>query len=200
MGKRQPKIDDILIYTGNSCQYAEKGCIWQPSEVCSYIDGVYFKDQNANTDRYRFATDSEIKWFELGITNINNIPKIGMTYYYPNLSKAIRTIKGFKYRRGIIITSSSDLAFNEYVEMIEKGNIKIINNKSNINKNESSETIKLQGEIAEESSKTIRGRSTVLGRQKQASNGSRPVGNKVTTKVKRASVGSRVIQGRIINP
>lgn len=58
------------------------GAIWS----CNIRSNrAYYSDNNCTLSKnVRLATENEIKWFNLGITNINQIPEVGGTFYKEN--------------------------------------------------------------------------------------------------------------------
>lgn len=79
------KKGDIVVktYTTNTTNRvgSKKDDIWKINKLTSFIkDSAYYPDGKSHSNKVRKATDNEIKWFEAGITNINQIPEVGGTF------------------------------------------------------------------------------------------------------------------------
>ncbi len=94
------KIGDIVVKTRTSSSTnrlgSKKGDIWKINKLTKYTpNSAYYQDGNTHSSAVRKAKNSEIKWFEAGITNINQIPEVGGTYNDAN--GVFRTIKNINY-------------------------------------------------------------------------------------------------------
>jgi hypothetical protein len=94
------KIGDIvvkIITTVTSSRHGgKKGDVWEINKLTKFTkNSAYYQDGLSHSSKVRKATNNEIKWFEAGITNINQIPEVGGTYL--NVDNDLRTITGFDY-------------------------------------------------------------------------------------------------------
>ena len=92
------KIGDIVVKTRTSSSTnrlgSKKGDIWKINKLTKYTpNSAYYQDGNTHSSAVRKAKNSEIKWFEAGITNINQIPEVDNNFWYLNEIKTISTIK-----------------------------------------------------------------------------------------------------------
>lgn len=75
------KKGDIVVYLGdNSSSMGNNGTIWKTPNISMNKDGCYNKKNKVWFSNIRLATKEEIKWFNLGITNVNQIPEVGGTF------------------------------------------------------------------------------------------------------------------------
>jgi hypothetical protein len=93
------KIGDIVVRIDETSPKdrvgTKNGDIWKVTKIISFdLNAAYLKDEKSWT-KVRKATNNEIKWFEAGITNINQIPEVGGTYL--NGACNNRTITGINY-------------------------------------------------------------------------------------------------------
>lgn len=100
------KIGDVIVNIGSDKGYMGiKGDIWKIPKIPSCGTGAFNKRGTIWSNSIRKATDNEIKWFEAGITNINQIPEVGGTYI--NGLNQLRTISKLDYTTGWIWTNET---------------------------------------------------------------------------------------------
>jgi len=89
------KIGDIVVKTITSGIVSrhggKKGDVWEINKLTKFTkNSAYYQDGQIHSSKVRKATNNEIKWFEAGITNINQIPEIGGTF-------SVETIENINY-------------------------------------------------------------------------------------------------------
>ena len=99
------------------------GDIWKINKLTKYCpESAYYPDGNSHSSKVRKATNNEIKWFEAGITNINQIPEVGGTYISGN--GHLVTITGFVNDKGndriIVKERGYYTTFSAYVNSLTK--------------------------------------------------------------------------------
>ena len=85
------KKGDVVV--SNNLSNSNNGFIFK---ILLIENGEYYvkidKKSKMIKNCFRKATDDEIKWFEAGITNINQIPEVSNNFWYLNEIKAISTV------------------------------------------------------------------------------------------------------------
>ena len=94
------KIGDIVVKTKTTNKTyrlgSKEGDIWKINKLTQFnLESAYYPDGQTHSTNVRKATPEEIKWFEAGITNINQIPEVGGTYNDAN--GTFRTIETINY-------------------------------------------------------------------------------------------------------
>jgi len=89
---------DVVVktYTTNTTNRvgSKKDDIWKINKLTSFTkDSAYYPDGKSHSIDVRKATDNEIKWFEAGITNINQIPEVGGTFCTEKIKRIDYTLK-----------------------------------------------------------------------------------------------------------
>ena len=79
------KKGDIVVKTKttNSTDRlgSKEGDIWKVNKLTKFTpNSAYYSDGSSHSSKVRKATPEEIKWFEAGITNINQIPEVGASF------------------------------------------------------------------------------------------------------------------------
>jgi hypothetical protein len=119
------KKGDIVVKTITSGIVSrhggKKGDVWEINKLTKFTkNSAYYQDGQIHSAKVRKATNNEIKWFEAGITNINQIPEVGNNFWYLGAVKTISTIT-----KHVVFCDEdwSHFKFKEYLQIVKDINI-----------------------------------------------------------------------------
>jgi hypothetical protein len=119
------KIGDIVVKTITtgivSRHGGKKGDVWEINKLTKFTkNSAYYQDGQIHSAKVRKATNNEIKWFEAGITNINQIPEIGNNFWYLGAVKTISTIT-----KHVVFCDEdwTKFKFKEYLQIVKDTDI-----------------------------------------------------------------------------
>lgn len=122
-----------------------KNDIWKIKEISGISNQLIYKPdgRTLHKNKVRFATENEIKWFNLGITNVNQIPEVDGTFnncIITKISDKIATkyngyftfkywVENYKdsYKPPIKSNSERDVMFGKDFTIADLNNCKICN-------------------------------------------------------------------------
>ena len=121
------KKGDIVVKTKttNSTDRlgSKKGDIWKINKLCKILT-----DDDIHSDNVRKATENEIKWFEVGITNVNQIPEVGSSFDFvdekDDSQNCKETIFYINMNRKTIECSTDNYDLSDYVLWLKNDYIK----------------------------------------------------------------------------
>ena len=123
------KKGDVVVRLkkgGDHKTYSLIGALW----ICTRESNHAHYDKNRSADYrcVRLATEHEIKWFEAGITNINQIPEVGGTFDFVDeedfTQNCKETIKDISIARNNIHCFTDNYDLSDYVLWLKNNNVR----------------------------------------------------------------------------
>ena len=127
------KIGDIVVKTKTTNKTyrlgSKEGDIWKINKLTQFnLESAYYPDGQTHSTNVRKATPEEIKWFEAGITNINQIPEVGASFDFVDEEDSTQnckeTIKSINTARNEIFCSTDNYDLSDYVLWLKNNNVR----------------------------------------------------------------------------
>lgn len=116
------KKGDIVVKLGKKnipIFGSNDGDVWMVPDVFRNNKAVYLSDGKYWSSKVRKATDNEIKWFEAGVTNINQIPVISSNFW---LDGEIKTISGIGDKIVQYNENWDYMSYSQYIKLVNNVN------------------------------------------------------------------------------